>query len=278
MRLLTRRRLLGLFAAGGTALAYTVFVEPYWIEVVRRPLPIAGLPEGLEGKTLVQLSDLHAGVRVPDGYLLRAFELVNSLEADIVTITGDWMSSKGSEEVDRVRRLISRLEPGRLGTFGILGNHDYGTGWWVAEAGDKLLAGLRDEGVTMLRHQRADAGGLGIVGLDDLWGPYWSRSKAAQAIAGPGPALVLCHNPDALDQPIWGDYRGWVLSGHTHGGQGKPPFLPPPFIPVKNKRYQRGEVALEDGRRVYINRALGFILPLRLNARPEITVFTLTRA
>jgi len=38
--------------------------------------------------------------------------------------------------------------------------------------------------------------------------------------------LVLCHNPDVADLPVWSGYRGWILSGHTHGGQGpKPPFF-----------------------------------------------------
>jgi predicted MPP superfamily phosphohydrolase len=86
---------------------------------------------------------------------------------------------------------------------------------------------------------------------------------------------VLCHTPDALDALSWGDFQGWVLAGHTHGGQCKPPFLAPPLVPVRNPRYAAGEVALPDGRRLYINRGLGHLLQVRFNARPEITTFTL---
>ena len=60
------------------------------------------------------------------------------------------------------------------------------------------------------------------------------------------PALVLSHNPDTADVPGWLGYEGWILSGHTHGGQCKPPFLPPPLLPVRNRRYTSGEI---DGRR-----------------------------
>jgi predicted MPP superfamily phosphohydrolase len=279
LRKLTRRQWLGLaaLAAGGTV-AYTFWVEPFWVEVVRRDLPVAGLPAALEGKTLVQLSDLHAGKRVPDSLLLGGFEIVNGLQPDIVVITGDFMSSRRDEEVGRVLGLISSLKPGRLGTFAILGNHDYGEGFRDPATGDRLAAGLAGEGVTVLRNRRVDVAGLSIVGLDDLWGPNWSPGEVMGGLAADAPAVVLCHNPDGLDRPGWGGYRGWVLSGHTHGGQCRPPFLPAPLVPVQNRRYVAGEVALEDGRRVYINRALGFLRQMRFNVRPEVTVFRLTRA
>ncbi|HXU34617.1 MAG TPA: twin-arginine translocation signal domain-containing protein, partial [Thermoanaerobaculia bacterium] len=47
-------------SALGTGL-YTWKVEPHWLEIVRRPLKVAYLPSALEGKSLVQISDLHAG-------------------------------------------------------------------------------------------------------------------------------------------------------------------------------------------------------------------------
>jgi uncharacterized protein len=87
--------------------------------------------------------------------------------------------------------------------------------------------------------------------------------------------LVLCHNPDVTDLAIWGDYNSWILSGHTHGGQVKPPFLPPPMLPVKNKNLVAGKYHLSKGRTLYINRALGHLWQVRFNVRPEITIFEL---
>jgi uncharacterized protein len=128
----------------------------------------------------------------------------------------------------------------------------------------------------VLRNSVCGVGGLDIVGVDDLWAHAADPTKALAARSGQA-SIVLCHNPDAVDiKRWWTGYRGWVLSGHTHGGQCKPPFLPPPLLPVKNRRYVAGEVDLFDGRRLYINRGLGHLIRARFNVRPEITRFTLT--
>ena len=87
--------------------------------------------------------------------------------------------------------------------------------------------------------------------------------------------IVLAHNPDVCDLDIWNNYKGWILSGHTHGGQVKPPFVNPPILPVKNKKYTAGIIDLSNERTLYINRALGHLWQVRFNVRPEITVFEL---
>ena len=92
------------------------------------------------------------------------------------------------------------------------------------------------------------------------------------------PTVVLCHNPDVSDEPMWSDLEGWILAGHTHGGQCKPPFLPPPILPVRNKRYTAGTFEVGRRRMLYINRGLGHLTRIRFNVRPEMTLFTLERA
>jgi predicted MPP superfamily phosphohydrolase len=76
----SRRRFLRASAtavASGLGLGlYAWQVEPHWLEVVRRPLPIAGLPRALQGRTLAQLSDIHVGPPVADAYIVHTFERV----------------------------------------------------------------------------------------------------------------------------------------------------------------------------------------------------------
>lgn len=279
-RLVTRRRALawGAGVATGGTLLYTWRVEPHWIRVVRRDLPIVGLPEPLIGRTLVQVSDLHVGRIVDTDYLIRALEFVSGLGQALTVITGDFMSCESGEQVDEAARVVGRLRPGPLGCLAILGNHDYGRDWVHADAADRLCGRLGDLGVRVLRNEATTVAGLQVVGLDDLWGPFFRPEGVLAAADWSRPSLVLCHNPDAVDLPVWSGYGGWVLSGHTHGGQCKPPFLPPPILPVMNRRYTAGEFALADGRRLYINPGLGYLRRVRFNVRPEVTVFRLTAA
>ena len=271
-------------AVGGTAAAaagtflYTWRVEPHWVEVVRRPLPLANLPPELIGKRLVQLSDLHAGPVVDQSFLLRWAEGVAELEPDFIAITGDFMTCHGDEQVPRAVDVIRALPRPPLGRFAILGNHDYGHGWRHEEAASRLSRALERLDLAVLRNESADFGGLQIAGVDDYYTRNFKPELALANLDSSRPAIALCHNPDAVDKPRWGDYRGWILAGHTHGGQCKAPFMAPWALPVRNKRYVAGEYALDGGRRLYINRGLGYRHRLRFNCRPEITVFTLTQA
>ena len=271
----TRRQLLraslGIAALVGL---YTWRLEPHWIEIVRRTLAINNLPTSLHGSTLVQLSDLHIGPQVDDAYLLRAMDLVRDLKPDIVVYTGDFVSYH-SDLDGNVSQIIPQLAQGQIGTFGILGNHDYGRGFLDHSFADRVAAMASDAGVTILRNEMASVQGLNIIGADELWVNRCHPQDSLQTLPPNQAALVLLHNPDGADLPVWEPFRGWILSGHTHGGQCKPPFLPPPIVPVRNRRYTSGEFDLGDGRHMYINRGLGHLLRVRFNARPEITVFTL---
>jgi predicted MPP superfamily phosphohydrolase len=258
-RQLLRRTAAAVVASGGLTFGYTWRIEPHWVQVVRRTLPIEQLPDAMIGKTLIQISDLHIGPIVDDDYMGATLRKVSSLNADILAITGDFMT--------------------KLATIGIVGNHDYSASWNNNAVADRLARRLNDSGVRMLRNQLLDIGGLQIVGVDEFWSDNFNPRIPIDQLDPTRAKLALCHNPDGMDVPgAWTGYKGWILAGHTHGGQCKPPFFDPPVTPVKNKRYTSGEFDLFDGRRLYINRGLGYLHRVRFNARPEITVFELTRA
>ena len=251
--------------------------EPHWLELVERRLEVANLPGGLVGSRLAQLSDLHIGPRVDDSYLIHAFERVKELAPEIVVYTGDFTSYE-PDIADHARRVFAHLPVGSRATLGILGNHDYGPGWAHPEFADRIAALAGAAGVRILRNEVADVDGLQLVGLDDLWAHRFELKRAMAGLDPQRASVVLSHNPDTADQPDWGDYAGWILAGHTHGGQCKPPFLPAPLLPVRNRRYTSGEFALAGGRRMYISRGIGHLLRARFNVRPEITVYRLDRA
>lgn len=275
--MITRRQFLTVMAAAPVlASLYTWRLEPTWVEYVRRQLPVEGLPETLQGKSLVHLSDIHVGAQVDADYLAGVFAAVTVLQPDIVAYTGDFVTYEGPATLAQLRRIAPRLPRGKLGTVAVLGNHDYGHGWKQTAVAAEVAGALSEVGCVVLRNQMVQVGGLKIGGVEDLWSDRLQLDPLVRALKSP--ALMLCHNPDACDLPDWGRYQGWILSGHTHGGQCRPPFLPPPFVPVRNRRYTAGVIELSCNRSLYINRGLGHLLRVRFNARPEVTVFQLTRA
>jgi uncharacterized protein len=307
---LTRRQFLkfsgaALASAAGVGL-YAWQIEPHWVELVHRPMRLENLPPALEGRTLLHLSDMHVGPRVSSAYLIETLDRARELAPDFVAFTGDFVTFRSATEYAELARVLRHVPNGKLGTVAALGNHDYGFRWRQIQVAEQLTRIATDAGFRVLRNEVETIGGVQFAGLTDLWGPEFGvyaaqplmprilpngtriveqtppggreARSAVRGILPNQPTVVLAHNPDVQDLPIWEGVRAWVLAGHTHGGQVKPPFLPPPVLPVRNKRYIAGELAITPGRILYINRGLGHLLQVRFNVRPELTLFTLQRA
>ena len=258
-------------------MGYAIGIEPHWLEIVERDLAVERLPASLVGARLAHVSDLHVGPQVSDDYLVHSFDRLRALRPDIVVITGDFIShrrSRGDAQYEQLRGVLAHLPHGRLSTIAILGNHDYGRGWGDPAVAAKVVAEAERAGVRVLRNEVQAVSGLDFIGVDDLWAHRGEPATALRARESAA-AIVLVHNPDAADEQPWPGFRGWMLAGHTHGGQCKPPFLPPPLLPVKNRRYIAGEVSVDAARTLYISRGVGHLIRARFLVRPEIALFTL---
>ena len=267
-----------LFTGIGASLVggfYSWQIEPFWLEFVKVKMPIKNLPKDLIGKTLMQISDVHVGNKFDYEYIIDSFKKARLYNPDFVVYTGDFVSYETPEQFDQLEKVFKYAVNGKLGTAGVLGNHDYGIDWLEPNVADRISSILDRANVTTLRNEEVSFSGLNILGIDDYWGSNFNPVKIMDKYDAKKANLVLCHNPDVCDLNVWNNYKGWILSGHTHGGQVKPPFLNPPILPVKNKRYSSGKFDLYDGRTLYINRALGNLYQVRLNVRPEITIFEL---
>jgi predicted MPP superfamily phosphohydrolase len=262
---------LGLFSG-----LYTWQIEPFWLEFVKLKMPIKNLPDELIGKTLMQISDIHIGDRFDYHFVIDSFKKAKELEPDFVVYTGDYVSLSNDEvQYDKLQETLKNIVHGRLGTLGILGNHDYGKNWSQISIANNIADKLEQSGIKVLRNQSIELNGINFIGFDDFWGRNFNPEKAMYGFDKSKANIALCHNPDVCDLDIWRDYNSWILSGHTHGGQVKPPFLRPPMLPVKNKKYSAGQIELSNERTLYINRALGHLWQVRFNVRPEITIFEL---
>ena len=273
-----KNTLLGSASIGLITSLYAWKIEPFWLEFVKVKMPVLNLPKNLIGKTVMQISDIHVGNKFDYQHIIDSFREAKLLNPDFVVYTGDFVSYETKEQFKQLEEVMKFAVKGTIGTVGVLGNHDYGENWLAQDVADTITEILEDAGISILSNQQKEMSGLNIIGIDDYWGMNFNPNKIMSKYDDNKANIVLCHNPDVCDLNVWNNYKGWILSGHTHGGQVKPPFLKPPILPVKNKRYSAGEIDLQDGRTLYINRALGNLFQIRFNVRPEITIFKLSKS
>lgn len=275
-RTFIKKSFLGLAGFGILTGFYAKQIEPFWLEFVKIKMPIKNLPNHLVGKTIMQISDIHIGKKFDYNFIIKSFETAKHYNPDFVVYTGDYVTAhKGQVEYEDLKLVLKKGVKGKNGTLAILGNHDYGKNWSQADVADKISEIINESGIQLLRNEQLEIDGLNFIGFDDYRGLNFKPEKVMSEYDNLKPSIVLCHNPDVCDLNVWNNYKGWILSGHTHGGQVKPPFLDPPILPVKNKRYTAGKFDLTNERTLYINRALGHIWQIRFNVRPEITIFEL---
>ena len=238
-------------------------------------IPIAGLPTALEGFTIVQLSDIHVGNTIRRDYVEAIVSRVNSLQPDVVAITGDLVDGTVAALAHDVAPLAQLRS--RFGTFFVTGNHEYysGAGPWLAEF---QRLGFQ---VLLNRHVVIEQGGakLAIAGVTDYSGHHFNaahRSDPAAAIRGApddvSVKILLAHQPRSASAAVDAGFD-LQLSGHTHGGQ----FLPWNFFVRLQQPYTAGLARLRS-MWVYTSRGTGYWgPPMRLGAPSEITQIRLVR-
>lgn len=288
------------YAAGAIPFAmvgygFLIGRQEYGVEEVT--VRLRGLPEGLDGLRLLQLTDVHASAYMPVEEIRRVVGLAKEIQADLVFHTGDFITSRGDPLEETIAEL-AKVE-GRYGGFGCLGNHEIYAG--VEDYAAELFA---RRGVLILRERNTEleinGAKLNLIGVDYQRQPRgldpeeWPRYflPGVERLLRPGmPNLLLSHNPNpflrAAELGI-----DLTVAGHTHGGQVQVEILdtrwsPARFItPFISGLYERpsrlstGHGSRDTGRAfLYVSRGIGTIAaPVRLNAPPEITLLTLRRA
>ena len=119
---------------------------------------------------------------------------------------------------------------------------------------------------------------LHIAGVDDIWYDHDNLDEVLAKLPETGAVILLAHEPDFADESAKTGRFGLQLSGHSHGGQIVLPVVGPPILPRLGKKYPSGLYKVGDMWQ-YTNRGVGMLEPaVRINCRPEITVFTLEPA
>lgn len=259
--------------AGSLGLSSAGFASAQGLPGLRRiTLDSPHLPHQWDGLTVLQISDVHAGVYMTPDRMHRIRDLANAVPADLTVFTGDQIDRRWVDA--ELFSVGFRGVSAPLGVYGILGNHDYRVSPHRAEQT------LERAGITPLVNRSIviERGGsrLALSGLDDFMAP-----------PGRGPDFaILRDHPDAFHLVLCHQPQGWehareegahvTLAGHTHGGQIALPTRN--FNPARvYTKYIAGPY-YEDGSVLYVSRGIGVgAVPLRVGSPPEMDLITLRR-
>lgn len=270
---------------GLAAVAAGASVVDGWLTARRLPrvrrvrVGIPNLPASLSGLRIAHVSDIHIGNGYEPDQTEKLVEHINSINADIVAITGD-IFDRDPSVIEPSARLLAGLRA-RHGVFAVLGNHD------AYADKERVAAALASHApsIQLLRGEITAASTsppLHLAGIDDPgdeWRVTQEGSRDLEALArkreGRHPSVLLVHRPDVFAEAAAAGFS-LVLSGHYHGGQ----LAIPGSRGAANaarliSRYYAGVYAI-GASRLHVTRGIGCAGPrLRIACPPEISVVEL---
>jgi len=212
---------------------------------------------------IVQISDLHLGAIYNGVFLKKVVDRINTLDPDVVFITGDLFDSapEGSYEmIDEINNIDAE-------TFFILGNHE------VYVGKENVIETIEKTKVKLLVDESVYFEDLQIIGVEDAGhGNGKNVEDVLDNISFNSSKFVvfLTHQPVKFskfkDYPI-----DLEMAGHTHAGQIFPFNLIVWFFYPNIKGLYS-----EDGQHIYVSPGTGtWGPPMRLGSKNEITVVDL---
>jgi uncharacterized protein len=268
--------------AGASALAAdTILLEPNRPRLVQKEIAFRRWPSRLDGFTIALLSDFHYDPYFSAHPLRAAIGMVNALSPDLIALTGDFVSEpmsgdpvRGAAAAEPCVELLRKLHAPH-GLWAVLGNHDCSTD------PEHVTAALRAAGIPVLNNRAVpierDGARFWLAGVDDVLEGSADIDATLHGAPTDEAVVLMAHEPDYADQvaryPV--DLQ---LSGHSHGGQVRFPFMRPLYLPELARKYVWGLYRI-NALTLYTNPGLGTVtLPVRLNCPPEITLLTLRRS
>ena len=251
---------------------YGIFIEPNWIDIHTVKLKLPHLASEFNRYRIVQISDLHTDKLMRGKRLRYIFRLVNQQKPDLIAMTGDFVTEYRQKFIPDLEKSLELLKP-KDKTVAVLGNHDYLAN---PQAIRKALIanGILDLNNSIYSIKRGNAT-FNITGVDDILLGKPRLDLVLQKLPSEGAAIILAHEPDFADTSAATGKFDLQLSGHSHAGQIRLPFLKPPVLPTLSQKYYQG-LNRVGNMKVYTNRGIGMTgLHLRFGSRPEITVFDL---
>ncbi|MDX8045920.1 metallophosphoesterase [Gracilibacillus sp. S3-1-1] len=260
----------------GFLLILSILVRAYYdtnyFKVAELQLTTTKLDNG-QSFQILQITDLHNKQFGTNNEKL--IHKVKDIDADAIVITGDLIDRKTSD-LQPVFTLIERLKEITSPIYFVSGNHE-----WENEEKAAFFAGLTERGIQILDNQNQtleiDGITVNLTGVADLSTNHDNIVKAMKGIHIQDFTVLLSHTPPINSYDEYSDMIDIVLSGHTHGGQIRVPFIGAIVAPEQGlfPKHPGGLVSLYENKQIYIDSGLGTSnVPIRLFNQSQMTLIT----
>lgn len=251
-------------------MGYVRFVEPNLLTVKTVDIETQ---KQIKSCTMIYFTDTHFGKYYDVSHAKKLVEKINEMKPDIVVFGGDLLDNyardRDSMDLEYLKEELKKIEV-KIGKYAVWGNHDYGGGAvriyedFMASCGFQILD---DESVILENY------GIKLIGYDDyLMG--WT-DPSLYRIKSDLFNVIIAHEP-IVSQFIENESENFLLSGHTHGGQVKLPFLTNRLLPEGSGHFVKGfysqkEIGTSTSLKMYTSSGVGMTrYPLRFLNPPEI--------
>lgn len=263
---------LGLTAAVATVMHQSRYRNPYAVKLESIAIGADRSVAASDPLRIAFVTDTHIGPVISAAYVDRAMKLVMDEEPDILLLGGDLVCESPRFIPEAAAIMADHAQRARLGALAVLGNHDY------SNDAPRLATLLERGGVQVLRNEAARVAGhngnFWVVGIDDAVLSHPDPEAAFAPVPAHATALALWHEPDWAEESA-AHGAAAQLSGHSHGGQVRLPFIGHVAAPVGGRRYVAG-LNWVNGMPIYTSRGVGIYRPpIRFRCSPEVTLVTL---
>jgi|SRR5690625_3625291 len=265
----------GLISMVALSFIYAHYLEPRKIVHQKTRIISHKIPKSFNDLKIVQFTDTHLGFHYSLEQFSTLIKRINNENPDIVVFTGDLIDRPQTfSEKDALVKLLKSIET-RLGKFWVFGNHDHG-GYGTKMVKDVLTTAnfklLNNQHINLSRDHEQ----ITIAGIDDAILGQPNFEQTFNNIEKTNYTILLAHEPDLADYAV--KYPvDLQLSGHSHGGQIRLPFIGHLYTPPYARKYIRGKYVLKERQmKLFVSSGIGTTrLPLRFLCQPEFHTFVL---
>jgi len=250
---------------------YSRYIEPFNPIIREYKIESVDIPKSFDGFKIIHFSDIHYGRTVDNKYLNKIVDMINNQDPDLVFFTGDFLDRNNKlneKQITTINSILSKIES-TLGNYAVIGNHDMKYLSDYKKIMDNSFTILDNQEKTLYYNENES---ITLIGLADNL-----ESKVNYELfnkENSNYTFVLVHEPDEFDN-IKNYNFNIMMSGHSHNGQIRLPFIGAIYTPIGSKTYYDNYYNINN-KELFVSNGIGTSsIPFRFLSKPSINLYRL---